>query len=72
MNKSMENLIRLIAIILLIVLVHGIAIIAMAAILAIPINHFVEYENRGLANYVALMSATIIVISKLKTKVKIK
>lgn len=70
MNKSVENLITIIGIVLLLILIYGIAIIAVATILAIPINHFVEYENRGLANYIALVSATIIVLNKLKTTIK--
>ncbi len=70
MNKSVENLITIIGIVLLLILIYGIAIIAVATILAIPINHFVEYENRGLANYIALVSAIIIVLNKLKTTIK--
>lgn len=70
MNKSIENLITIIGIVLLLILIYGIAIIAVATILAIPINHFVEYENRGLANYIALVSAIIIVLNKLKTTIK--
>lgn len=66
----MENFIKLIGIFLILILIYGVAIVLVTAILSIPINHFVEYENRGLANYIAFVSATIIVLYKLKTTIK--